>query len=117
VISFEIISEYNHNNSADDCINWSNRTGDISDEIKKMNLFDVFYKEEFQNDGQLICMEDFKEAFNGNSKDFPSVFDLLEQEDYLFNWQSKNNRFYLTDGNMDEINDLSEGCYIFIKTV
>ena len=68
-----------------------------------MNLFDVFYDEEFQRDGSLAYL-------NG----YNSVFDLLDEEDF-FNWAAEGNVFFLTDGNMEEISHLAEDYYTFIK--
>jgi len=53
-ICFEAITEYDDKNLT---LNVSKRSGEITDSMKEMELSDVFYHDDFGNDGYLVYLE------------------------------------------------------------
>lgn len=96
-ISFDVISEYDIN-----WLNWSERTIDIDERILSMNLFIVFYEDD--DGGAFLELGDFESVETA----------LRLEDDFDNNWLDKDNKFYITDGNMKEINELPFGLYTMI---
>lgn len=94
-ISFDVISE-------SDCINWSDRCGYITAENINDNLFDIFYSDDFQNDGA-VCDYD----------SYSSVVELLENEDCSL--LLKSDCYYISDGNIKDILLLPDGIYTVVQ--
>ena len=92
-VDFTIMNEPDYDGGS---VNFSDRGGEISPALMKENLFDIFYHEDFQNDGGLAYYEDY-----------PSIMELLETTSYVT--PTEDNYFYLTDGNMEEIMQLPDG--------
>ena len=94
-VEFDIMSE-------PDAVNFSYRYGKITPELMTEKLFDIFYHDDFQNDGGLEYYDDYD-----------TVVELIERTDCTL---MKDDGFYLTDGNMEEIMQLTDGTIAwFIK--
>lgn len=83
--------------SEPDAVNFSYRHGKITPKLMKEKLFDIFYHEEFQNDGGLVYYD---------TEGYKTVVELIERTDCKL---MKDDIFYLTDGNMEEIMQLTDG--------
>lgn len=100
-VDFTIINEPDFEGGA---VNFSDRGGEITPELMKEKLFDIFYHEDFQNDGGLVYYD---------TEEYKTVVELIERTDCKF---MKDDTFYLTDGNMEDIMQLTDGTIAwFIK--
>ena len=92
-VDFTIINEPDYDGGA---VNFSDRGGEITPELMNEKLFDIFYHEDFQMDGGLEYY-----------KNYSSIMELLQTTSYIP--PTEDNYFYLTDGNMEEIMQLTDG--------
>jgi len=60
-VSFEGIAEYD---SSELILNLSDRYGTLTEEMKDMGIDDVFYHDDFANDGGLVYLEEGTELTN-----------------------------------------------------
>lgn len=97
-VSFEGIAEYD---SSELILNLSDRYGTLTEEMKDMGIDDVFYHDDFANDGGLVSLEE------------DSELTLYEQIDYEVNLSAFH--CYLCSGkNMGDVSKLPAGSYLMI---
>lgn len=97
-VGFEGIAEYD---SSELILNLSDRYGTLTEEMKDMGIDDVFYHDDFANDGGLVSLEE------------DSELTLYEQIDYEVNLSAFH--CYLCSGkNMGDVSKLPAGSYLMI---
>lgn len=97
-VSFEGIAEYD---SSELILNLSDRYGTLTEEMKDMGIDDVFYHDDFANDGGLVSLEE------------DSELTLYEQIDCEVNLSAFH--CYLCSGkNMGDVSKLPAGSYLMI---
>lgn len=97
-VSFEGITEYD---ASELILNLSNRYGTLTEEMKDMGIDDVFYHDDFANDGGLVYLEE------------GTGITLYEQIDNEVNLSAFH--CYLCSGkNMGDVSKLPAGSYLMI---
>ena len=97
-VSFEGITEYD---ASELILNLSNRYGTLTEEMKDMGIDDVFYHDDFANDGGLVYLEE------------GTGLTLYEQIDNEVNLSAFH--CYLCSGkNMGDVSKLPAGSYLMI---
>ncbi len=97
-VSFEGITEYD---ASELILNLSNRYGTLTEEMKDMSIDDVFYHDDFANDGGLVYLEE------------GTGLTLYEQIDNEVNLSAFH--CYLCSGkNMGDVSKLPAGSYLMI---
>lgn len=97
-VSFEGITEYD---SSELTLNLSDRRGTLTEEMKGMSADEVFYHEDFCNDGGLVYLEDGTEM---------TLYEQIDSEVNLSAFHC-----YLCSGrNMGDVSRLPAGSYLMI---
>ncbi len=97
-VSFEGIAEYD---SSELILNLSDRHGTLTEEMKDMGIDDVFYHEDFANDGGLVYLDEGTEL---------TLYEQIDNEVNLSAFHC-----YLCSGkNMGEVLKLPAGSYLMI---
>lgn len=97
-VSFEGITEYD---SSELILNLSNRYGTLTEEMKDMSIDDVFYHDDFADDGGLVYLEE------GTGR---TLYEQIDNEVNLSAFHC-----YLCSGkNMGDVSKLPAGSYLMI---
>lgn len=97
-VSFEGIAEYD---SSELILNLSDRYGTLTEEMKDMGIDDVFYHDDFANDGGLVYLEEGTEL---------TLYEQIDNEVNLSAFHC-----YLCSGkNMGDVSKLPAGSYLMI---
>lgn len=97
-VSFEGIAEYD---SSELTLNLSHRYGTLTEEMKGMGIDDVFYHDDFANDGGLVYLEEGTEL---------TLYEQIDNEVNLSAFHC-----YLCSGkNMGDVSKLPAGSYLMI---
>ena len=97
-VSFEGIAEYD---SSELILNLSDRYGTLTEEMKDMGIDDVFYHDDFANDGGLVSLEEDSEL---------TLYEQIDNEVNLSAFHC-----YLCSGkNMGDVSKLPAGSYLMI---
>ena len=97
-VSFEGIAEYD---SSELILNLSDRHGTLTEEMKDMGIDDVFYHDDFVNDGGLVTLEEDAEL---------TLYEQIDNEVNLSAFHC-----YLCSGkNMGDVSKLPAGSYLMI---